>query len=228
MAIATRNFLTCSLPAVNTVIAKERLSLSCSRIRPTRAKLLAIIPLLETRKRVILRVTAPGIGRVSSGRNGDESHRTLSLRSNQVRGRDRPDPGQDLPLHRLSNPHRHRFSHERVELAGHLCSKEWNPEDLHQDRRKREQAGAWVLPRMRHTDLFDGPRRQPSVLWPAGGRARPPRRAAPYKAGLVPLGAPVVDGHHRCRALRAPTVASNKIAAVKSPSAARAGSSPIS
>src|SRR6516164_4361804 len=216
MALATRNFLTCSLPAVNTVIAKERLSLWCSRIRPTRAKLRAILPLLETRKRVILRVTAPGIGRVSSGRNGDESHRTLSLRSNQLRGRDRPDPGQDLPLHRLSNPHRHRFSHERVELAGHLCSSGRDTEDLRQDRRKREQAGACVLPRMRHTDLFDGPRCQPRVLWPAGGRARPPRRAASDTAGLVPLGAAVVDGYHRYRALRAPTIASTKIPAANS------------
>src|SRR6516225_10343982 len=81
---------------------------------------------------------------------------------------------------------------------------------------------------MRHTALFDGAGRQPRILWLAGGGARPPRRAAPYKAGLVPLGAPVVDGHHRWRALRAPSVASNKIAAVKSPSAARAGFSPIS
>src|SRR5262252_5109071 len=64
---------------------------------------------------------------------------------------------------------------------------------------------------MRYTALFDGPGRQPGVLWPAGGSARPPRRAAPDKAGLVPLGAALVDGHHRCRALRAPTIASNKI-----------------
>ena len=47
---------------VDTVIAKERLSIWCSRIRPTRAKLRAILPLLETPKRVILPVTTPGIG----------------------------------------------------------------------------------------------------------------------------------------------------------------------
>src|SRR6516164_9227515 len=65
---STSNFLTCSLPAVNTVIAEERLL-------PWR-----LSALLTTPKRVILEVTTPGIGRTSSGRNGDESHRTLSLR----------------------------------------------------------------------------------------------------------------------------------------------------
>ena len=37
MALSTPNFLTCSLWAVNTVIAKERLLLWRSRTRPTRA-----------------------------------------------------------------------------------------------------------------------------------------------------------------------------------------------
>src|SRR6516165_6068393 len=97
------------------------------------AKVREFGPLLATPKRVILEVTAPGIARVSSRRNGDESHRTLPLRPNQLRGRDRPDPGQDLPLHRLSNPHRHGVSHERVELARHLCPEERNTEDLLQD-----------------------------------------------------------------------------------------------
>ena len=116
-------------------------------------------------------VTAPGIGagRVPSGRNGDESYRTLPLRTDQLRGRDRPNPGQDLPLHRLSNPHGHRFSHERVELARHLCPQERDTEDLHQDGGKREQAGARILPRMRHTALFDGSGPQPDVLRPAVG-----------------------------------------------------------
>src|SRR5271156_4534444 len=69
---------------------------------------------------------------------------------------------------------------------------------------------------MRHTDLFDGPGRKPSVLWPASGRARPPRRAESDTAGLVPLGPALVDGYHRYRALRAPTIASNKIPAANS------------
>src|SRR6516225_444696 len=131
---STSNFLTCSLSVVNTVIAKERLFLSPSRTRPTRAKPRAILPLLKTRKRVILTVTAPGVGRGIAKEKWYESHRTLPLRSDQLRGRNRPDPSQDLPLHRLSNPHRHRFSHERVELARHLCAEERNTKDLHQDR----------------------------------------------------------------------------------------------
>src|SRR5262249_23075587 len=81
---------------------------------------------------------------------------------------------------------------------------------------------------MRHSALFDRTGRQPGVLWAASGRARPPLRAASDKARLVPLSAALVDEHHRGRALRAPTLASSKIAALKSPSAARAGFSQIS
>src|SRR6516225_6731545 len=66
---------------------------------------------------------------------------------------------------------------------------------------------------MRHTDLCGGPGRRPAVLWPAGGGARPPLRAASGTAGVVPLGPPVVDGPHRRGPLRAPTIASNKIPA---------------
>ena len=56
------HFLTYSLWPVDTVIAKERLLLWCSRTRPTGAKFRTILPLLETPKRVILPVTTLGIG----------------------------------------------------------------------------------------------------------------------------------------------------------------------
>ena len=45
----------------------------------------------------------------------------------------------------------------------------------------------------------------------AGWRPRPPRRVASGPAGLVPLGASLVDGSHRRGALRASTATSGKI-----------------
>src|SRR5215471_11873797 len=71
---------------------------------------------------------------ISSRRNGDEGQRTLPLWSDQLRGRNRRESGQDLSLYRLSDPHRHRLSYHGAELAGHFRSKERNTEDLHQDR----------------------------------------------------------------------------------------------
>ena len=67
-------------------------------------------------------------------RKADESQRALPLRSDQLRGRNRPESGQDLSLYRVSDPHRHRLSYHGAELAGHFRSKERNTEDLHQDR----------------------------------------------------------------------------------------------
>ena len=60
-------------------------------------------------------------------------------------------------------------------LPGTFRLNERDPEDLHQDRRKREQTCAWLLPGVRHADLFRCTRAEPVNLRVAGGRDRPAR-----------------------------------------------------
>ena len=57
-------------------------------------------------------------------------------------------------------------------LPGTFVLKSGTPEDLHQDRRKREQARTRLLSRMRCTNLLRRARAKPFNRWTAGWRYR--------------------------------------------------------
>jgi Glutathione-dependent formaldehyde-activating enzyme len=79
--------------------------------------------------------------------------------------------------------------------AGDLQANERDPEDLHQDRREREQTCAWLLPGVRHADLFRCTRAEPVNLRVVGGRDRPAGTISAAEAAiLVPFRTAVVNG----------------------------------
>jgi hypothetical protein len=87
-----------------------------------------------------------------------------------LRGRGRSGDSQGLPLHGLPKADRHGVSHQHRQSAGDVSADERVAEDLRQDCREREQAGARVLPGVRHADLFHRARGEPVNLRTAGRR----------------------------------------------------------
>ena len=75
------------------------------------------------------------------------------------------------------------LSHDGAELARHVRAEERNAEDLHQDRRKRDQARARVLPRVWHADFCGSSGRHPSSYGLRVGALDPCAELRPSRQG---------------------------------------------
>src|SRR5688572_10510345 len=86
-------------------------------------------------------------------RSNYESRRRLSLRQHQILGGYRSRRDRHLSLHRLPGAVRQRVQGSGARAAGKSRMERRQAEDLYQDRGERQQAGAGILPRLRHVAL---------------------------------------------------------------------------
>jgi hypothetical protein len=124
----------------------------------------------------------------------NEGARSMSLRSDQLRGGGRSGRGRYLSLHRLPDADGLGVPGHGARTRGDVRPSWRAPHDLHQDRRQRRQTGSRVLPGVRCADLCDRRDAGPAGVFAARRCARSTRGATPDATAVVQLCVAMGDG----------------------------------